>query len=194
MIDMVNYWLIEVYDDDTVNVSVTSEEEVEALLDFHKKNGGLSRYVKFRYFLEEIRKEEADSERMEKLSEGFSEIMRELLTDKKRLIEEVVEFIKDNHRKYNMHIVSGSDGDELRYLCSKLEISAWFKSIYGSPTPKIELVSRVLKENGYLQEETCLIGDAINDFEAAEKNGIAFFGYNNPDLKEKGQAYLESFE
>lgn len=28
---MGNYWLIEVYDDDTVNISVTSEEEVEAL-------------------------------------------------------------------------------------------------------------------------------------------------------------------
>ena len=31
MIVMGNYWLIEVYNDDTVNVSVTSEEEVQAL-------------------------------------------------------------------------------------------------------------------------------------------------------------------
>ena len=28
---MSNYWLVEVYNDDTVNISVTSEEEVEAL-------------------------------------------------------------------------------------------------------------------------------------------------------------------
>lgn len=26
-----NYWLIEIYDDDTANVSITSKEEVEAL-------------------------------------------------------------------------------------------------------------------------------------------------------------------
>lgn len=30
---MGNYWLIEVYQDDTVNISVTSEEEVDALRD-----------------------------------------------------------------------------------------------------------------------------------------------------------------
>ena len=32
-------------------------EEVKSLMKYHQANGGLSRYVKFRYFFEEIRKE-----------------------------------------------------------------------------------------------------------------------------------------
>ena len=31
------------------------KEEVDKLLKFHRQNGGLSRYVKFRYFFEEIK-------------------------------------------------------------------------------------------------------------------------------------------
>lgn len=39
------------------------ENQVEELLVFHNNNGGLSRYVKFRYFFENIRKEEISSPR-----------------------------------------------------------------------------------------------------------------------------------
>ena len=37
-----------------------------------------------------------------------------------------------------------------------------------------------------------LIGDSINDYEAAKVNGISFFGYNNKMLIQKG-AYIEKF-
>ena len=170
------------------------EEQVEKLLQYHKKNGGLSRYVKFRYFLEEIRGEENVEQKVQKLSEFYSSIMRQRLTRKDLLIDEVHQFIRRNHKKFGMHIVSGSDGEELRYLCNNLEISDYFISIQGSPTPKIELVSSLLSKYGYENEQVCLIGDSINDYEAAQRNNIAFFGYNNTELKRKDSTYIESFE
>ncbi len=93
-----------------------------------------------------------------------------------------------------MHIVSGSDEEELRYLCKKLDIKRFFISINGSPTPKIELVKSLLKDLSINRDKTILIGDSINDFEAAKKNNVEFFGFNNSELKKKGLNYIESFE
>lgn len=170
-----------------------SKEQVERLLDYHNKNGGLSRYVKFRYFQEEILQKEVDEEEVARMAEEFSEIMRKELTTKDKLIPEVLDFIEAEHTRFEMHIVSGSDGNELRFLASELEISQYFKTIEGSPRPKIPLVKDILKEYGYNRQEVCLIGDSINDCDAAKENGIEFYGYNNPFLKSKGLKYIGSF-
>lgn len=170
-----------------------AEDQVERLLDYHNKNGGLSRYVKFRYFLKEILEEEVDEEIVAEMSDKFSEIMRKELTTKERLIPEVLDFIKAKHAKFDMHIVSGSDGDELRFLASQLGISHYFKSIQGSPKPKISLVEDILEQYNNIRQEVCLIGDSINDYDAAHANGIDFYGYNNVSLKERGLNYLKSF-
>ncbi len=168
--------------------------QIEELLSFHRENGGLSRYVKFKYFLEQIRGEERNEKKIEEWADGFSRIMREKLTSKEHLIGEVIDYIKKNKERYIMHIVSGSDENELRFLCYQLGISSYFESIQGSPTPKIDIVKGLMEKYNYKTAETCLIGDSINDFDASKSNKIEFFGYNNPVLKEKGLRYINSFE
>ena len=157
--------------------------EVEKLIEYHNLNGGLSRYVKFRYFFEKIRKEVVFETELKELANRFSLIMKKLLVDNNLLIEDSVMFIKENHTKYQMHIVSGSDGNELRYLCNKLGLSNYFISIQGSPTPKIKLVSDLLDFHHYKNTNVILIGDSTNDYEAAHVNEVSFYGYNNPLLK-----------
>ena len=169
------------------------EKQVNLLMEFHLKNGGLSRYVKFRYFFEEIRGENITEEVIKQWAQKFSKIMRKELVQPVLLIEDSLDFIKENCKKFNMHIVSGSDGEELRYLCEKLEISQYFISIDGSPVPKKELVQRLLINHKYAREETILIGDSINDYDAAEVNDIDFCGYNNEQLKKLKTFYIESF-
>jgi phosphoglycolate phosphatase-like HAD superfamily hydrolase len=92
-----------------------------------------------------------------------------------------------------MHIVSGSDGNELRYLNEQLGLSSFFKSIQGSPVPKIKLVENLVLSGEINPKTTCLIGDAQNDFDAANANQIEFFAYNNPKLKGLGLTYVDSF-
>lgn len=169
------------------------EDKVAELLKYHKKNGGLSRYVKFRYFLEQVLEEGDNDKQVQEWANAYSSIMRKHLTTKERLVGEVVDFIKENHKEYRMHIVSGSDGEELRYLCEELGIARYFFSIEGSPTPKPDLVRNTLKNYHYERQETCLVGDSINDYDAAKDNDIDFFGYNNRDIKEKGAGYITSF-
>jgi HAD superfamily hydrolase (TIGR01549 family) len=159
------------------------EKEVNQLLEFHKKNGGLSRYVKFRYFFEDIRNESVTDEKIQTYANRFSEIMKVLLTDRDLLIQETVKFIKTNFQKIPMIIVSGSDQDELRYLCEKLEIKQFFKRIHGSPKPKMDWIREIVLEEQLNSKKCLLIGDSFNDYEAAHLNKMPFMGYNNPEVE-----------
>ena len=120
--------------------------------------------------------------------------MKQELTNPQNLIIDSVNFIKENYKKYSFHIVSGSDQTELRFLCKKLGLESYFISIHGSPTPKTELVKNLLKHYDYKKENTCLIGDSINDYEAATANNISFYGYNNKKLKETEKSYIDDFK
>jgi len=97
-------------------------EKVELLLKYHNENGGLSRYDKFEYFFKHILEIELNQEILDRLAFEFSVIMKKALTDKKLLIEEVNNFILNEQYNFKMHIVSGSDENELKYLCEKLGI------------------------------------------------------------------------
>lgn len=167
---------------------------LDKLLDFHNANGGLSRYVKIKYFYEQLLQKSISDEDINVLAERFSSIMRNKLINKKYLIRETIDFLEENHTKYNLHIVSGSDENELRYLCKALEVEKYFTSIYGSPTHKNDLVKMILADNKYKTDETILIGDSINDYHASAANGITFYGYNNIALKNLSALYLENYQ
>lgn len=157
--------------------------QVEELLSYHNANGGLSRYVKFRHFFEMIRGETVTNERVNQLALAFSEIMLRQLPNRDLLIEDSVNFINESfNRGIEQHIVSGSDQKELRKLCGQLEISKYFTSIQGSPESKTNIVKQLVSNMHNYRNDVCLIGDSINDFQAARDNRIAFFGYNNIEL------------
>lgn len=169
------------------------KEQVDELIKFHLNNGGLSRYVKFRHFFENIRKETITDEIVNQLASSFSSIMLSLLINPELLINDSLLFITQQAVLKKMHIVSGSDQQELRKICEELDIARYFLSITGSPTPKKELVSNLINEYGYYKNELILIGDSLNDFDAATVNQIDFAGFNNVTLKDLGAFYIEKF-
>lgn len=169
-------------------------DQVEALLKFHRANGGWSRFVKLYYFFEKIRKEEVSADLIQDLSKEFTEIMKSKLTSKDLLISDSLDFIKRNYLNFQMHIVSGSEHQELNFLCKELGIDSYFLSIHGSPTSKIDLVSNLIQSNSYDRMELVLIGDSKNDAEAAEANGIDFVGFNCTDIQNLGRFYIHSFQ
>lgn len=159
------------------------EEEVNQLMRFHQANGGLSRYVKFRYFFEKIREEAITAEEIQEWANKFSKIMLHSLINNELLIEETINFVKKNHKNHSMHIVSGSDGNELNQICKGIGINHFFKSIQGSPTPKKQLVADLIEKHQYSLNQCLLIGDSINDYEAAKNNKIYFMAFNNKQIE-----------
>ena len=161
------------------------EDQVEQLMTYHRRNGGLSRYVKFRYFYEEVLGESLSEAKLLQLCDAFSGIMRDLLPNRELLITENIDRLRAAADRLDMYIVSGSDQTELRYLCGELGIADYFLGIYGSPIRKIDLVANVLATKKYAKESCVLIGDSINDLEAARHNGISFIGYDDASLEEQ---------
>ena len=77
------------------------QELIDKLLAYHRINGGLSRYVKIRYFFEELLGQSITEERVLEYAQKFSTLMRKELTNSKNLITDSVNFIKNNHQNYN---------------------------------------------------------------------------------------------
>ena len=171
------------------------EQLVEKLIEYHNINGGLSRFVKIKYFYEELLGRSIENLEINEYANRFSEIMMEELIKKKYLIEESVEFIKSNSNNYKLHIVSGSEEKELNYLCRMQGLADHFITIEGSPTPKNVLVKKYIRKNmDTAEKKTILIGDSINDYEACQDNNIAFYGFNNPELRDFSKMYIDTFK
>lgn len=159
------------------------DEAVDELVKYHMQNGGLSRYLKFRYFYESVLQEKVEEKQIIYLANQFKKIMLSLLIDEKLLIKSTNIYVKENYKKQKMHITSGSDEEELHQICSGVGIHKYFKNIKGSPTTKIENVNNLIIENDYRNKDCILIGDSINDLDAAVANNIKFAGFNNLYLK-----------
>ena len=159
---------------------------------YHYNNGGVSRFDKIRYFYNDIIKEDITEEKILKLADKFAILIKSKLYNKENLITETVDFIEQNYKKYNFHIVSGAEHKELNNLCDNFELTQYFKSIEGSPTKKDILIKNVIEKFNYEKKETILIGDAMIDYHASVKNDIEFYGYNNINLKRLGN-YINNF-
>lgn len=164
------------------------QDAVDKLVDWHLLNGGLSRYVKFRRFQTEILKISLNEPLVQTWVEEFSRFNKERLLDASLLIEPSCELTANLYSAVPMHVVSGSDGNELRGICDALGLSSRFRSIEGSPTPKTDLVGEILSREGYNAEYCYLVGDSGNDRDAAAAHGIPFVGFGNPTLQSKGTA------
>lgn len=171
-----------------------SEDLVEEFIKYHRVNGGLSRFHKIKYFYEQLLKLEITEEEILDYAKKFTDIMKLELTNKQYLIQDSVDFIKHNYHKYNFHIVSGSEHNELNFLCKELGLAEYFLSINGSPTSKIKLVNNIIELKKYNINDVILIGDSINDYEASVTNNISFYGYNNANLADCSVSYIENFK
>jgi hypothetical protein len=59
----------------------------------------------------------------------------------------------------------------------QLGVDYYFQSIHGSLKPKKDWVKEIIELN-----ECLLIGNRVNDLEAARIKGIFFLGFNNDEL------------
>lgn len=72
-------------------------------------------------------------------------------------------------------VASGSEQSELRTVFEKRGLDEYFVDIFGSPTPKTQLLYNILQNHSYTR--ALMIGDAVSDFEASCINNIDFICY-----------------
>lgn len=151
------------------------ESASKAMVDYHKTNGGVSRYIKFRYFLEHIAPIYAPYVKPKSLDDLIADYAKAV---KQELLEcematGLTEMRKQTQEAQWM-IVSGGDQVELREVFSARGIADWFDGgLFGSPDAKPEILAREIA-NGNIQYPAIFIGDSQFDYQCAKASGIDF--------------------
>jgi len=141
----------------------------------HLSQGGVSRYVKFAYFLSEIvpaYSTQINGPGLDALLDAYTQAVRQGLLD--CTIAPGLASLRAVTRGARWLIVSGGDQAELRAVFSARGLDQLFDGgIFGSPDDKDTILSRELA-TGNITYPALFLGDSRYDHEAAARAGIDF--------------------
>lgn len=147
----------------------------QAMVDYHIANGGVSRYKKFAYFLEQITPVYASQQQgpdLEALLHAYASHVREGLLNCD--IAPGLETLRKKTSEARWLIVSGGDQAELREVFTQRGIADWFNGgIFGSPDTKDEILARELA-TANIQQPALFLGDSKYDYQAASAASLDF--------------------
>lgn len=170
-----------------------SKEQLDRFIEYVQCNGGLSRYKKIQYFFNKILQKPVSDDAVLEWAERYSTLVKEAVI-KAKPVEGSLDFLENYASRFEFIIVSGSDQEELRLVCSARKINHYFAEIMGSPPEKENNIVNLLTGKRW-KRETCLyVGDSINDYEAARKNGIDFVGRNSGLIDWRALEYVKCIE
>jgi len=155
----------------------------DKIYQYHMNNGGINRKDKFIFFYKNIAKENVKLSQIEKDLDKFSKIMSQRLFDTNLLIDDSINFIREN-QELNFHIISSAESNELDKLANFLDISFLFKSINGSIDDKCKKSLELIEEHSIARNNCLFIGDSVQDKQAADCAEVLFLGYNNMSLED----------
>jgi len=149
-----------------------TDVEAQALVDYHVRLGGISRYHKFDYYLREIVHQPVTDGAIQAL---LNEFARELEVGLMECgVADGLVALRDITPQANWMILSGGDQQEIRTLFAKRDLAKYFDGgLFGSPDNKDTVLARE-KASGNLQLPALFIGDSKYDFEAATRAGLDF--------------------
>lgn len=175
---------------DTAIAFGASHEQAQAIMDYHVKLGGISRYPKYQHFLSEIMQQPVTEKDMDFLLERFAtEIHQGLLTCK---VADGLHELRQQYPDARWMVLSGGDQAELRGLFQERALDTLFDGgIFGSPDNKDEVLRRELA-NGNITKPGLFLGDSKYDHEAASAAGLDFIFLSQWTEFDGWQAYCQT--
>ena len=170
-----------------------NDENVNRLITYHHQQGGLNRRNKIKYFYNELvsNPDELSKSKMEFLLDSFSAFVVEKQKNGDRYNKELIQWIKKKEQSFLFFIVSGADQSEVRELANHMGIDRFFQNILGAPEYKENNINNIIIDEKLKDRIKIVIGDSINDLEAAYTNDIYFVAYNNIELKKYCKYYID---
>lgn len=144
------------------------------VMDYHRNNGGVSRYDKFKYYYKNLLCKNINKEIIGRLDKSYSKLVVKKVIAAP-YIRDALFFIRMLNRvKRDCFIISGTPQKEIRYILKRRKISQLFKEVVGSPVNKIDNLKRLIDDYEINPEEAIFFGDARSDYKAAKENNIWF--------------------
>lgn len=148
------------------------EAAAEALVAYHARHGGVSRYRKFEHFIGSILGRAPDPVLLQELLDRFAAAVRCGLLECE--IAAGLVALRAATPASRWLVVSGGDQEELRWLFSRRGIAELFDGgIFGSPDTKSHILSREISA-GNVTMPALFLGDSRLDYEAAAGAGLDF--------------------
>lgn len=162
---------------------------VKKVIEHHEKNGGMSRFEKFKFYHKNFLNTEINQNEINYLAKQFSNLVLEKVV-RAPLVEGVLDFIKSNQNHFSFYISTGTPKNEIDIILKKKKLTKYFKNVYGSPEKKDNHVKKILKKMNYSTKNVVFIGDAKTDYDAALNNNIKFIGRFTTDYSILNSNYL----
>ena len=151
------------------------KEIVKKVVKHHVENGGISRYVKIKYYHEEYLKVSIDEGKVEKIAQKFSDLVVKKVIES-NWVKGAKEFLEKYYESVNLYVISGTPQEELDMIIKKRGMEKYFKGVYGTPDTKPVHVRRIISEKGYDPKKVLYVGDSLSDYKDAQEAEIQFLG------------------
>lgn len=147
------------------------EAAAQQLVDYHVARGGISRYKKFAWFVQNVVPGQHGPNLEQLLTAYATEVRHGLLTCD---IAEGLVQLREKTSHANWLIVSGGDQAELRQVFAKRGLESLFDGgIFGSPDSKEIILTRELALKN-IRTPALFIGDSEYDYLASKATGLDF--------------------
>lgn len=148
------------------------QSAADALVAYHVANGGISRFAKFRHFLDAIVPAGAAGPAMDDLLAAYAAAVADGLAS--CAVAPGLAELRAATSDARWLIVSGGSQDELRAVFASRGLDAMFDGgIFGSPDTKDEILAREIAA-GTIARPALFIGDSLYDHRAARTAGLDF--------------------
>ena len=159
---------------------------------YHVKNAGISRYVKFKYILKYFVKKKISNNEINNLSLEFKKICLEKIK-KLKISKKLLKFLITNYKVHSFFISTGTPQKEIENILKLKKINKYFEKVYGSPATKVQHIKKIKKKNS----KTLYIGDSYEDYISSKKTNIKFLlkahSQNEKFFREKKIKKIKNF-
>ena len=148
------------------------EDVVKRVKKHHNAHGGISRYEKIPLYLSWAG-EPANSIQVQEFCDRFSNLVQQAVIDSP-WVPGVCEYLSSHYADQCFVLITGTPQKEIEEILHALNITRYFRNVYGAPKAKTIMVKDVLERLSCPFEQALVIGDSGTDLEAAKNNNVAF--------------------
>lgn len=151
---------------------VYGHDVAETFVDYHVRNGGVSRYKKFEHLFSSLLQRPPAPGEMESMLEAYALAVREGLLSCPQV--EGLQRLRHHLPMTRWLVVSGGDQAELRSVFAARGLAPLFDGgIHGSPIAKDAILAREIEQGG-IRRPALFIGDSRFDHVCAREAGLDF--------------------
>jgi len=150
-----------------------SAEEVERIVAYHRKNGGVSRFEKFQTIYRDILNRPLTDQKFQSLCQQFAEYVTEDVVAAP-WVEGAEQFLSAHCERYLLFVISGTPEEELREIVGRRGMKKFFCEVLGAPRSKEILLCEIMMRHRLAPAEIVFVGDSETDWIAARETGLPF--------------------